>query len=130
VGPRAGDAGRPGHPRRDPHDALAGAVTTRTPQQYYADHGLVSYHEAGHCLVAARLGWELKGGRIGYGRDEGSPTMARPYTDPWERLCVLVAGEMAERVSVSWNDRLANLSAGDDQRGIRDALAELGWPDA
>jgi hypothetical protein len=98
--------------------------------RYYADHTLVEYHEAAHALTAVRLGWQLKAVRVGYARDSGETRMARPYFDAYERLCVLVAGGLGERSAPSWDDRLANMSAGDDERGIRDALAELGWSDA
>jgi hypothetical protein len=105
-------------------------VTPATLERYYRSHVLVEWHEAAHVVVAHSLGWQVESVEVGYARDSGVTRMVRAYSDPWERLCVLVAGGLGERRSLAWDDRLADLSAGDDQRGIEDALAELGWRSA
>jgi hypothetical protein len=105
-------------------------VTPATLERYYRDHVLVEWHESGHVVAAHALRWKVEAVEVGYARDSGETRMVRGYTDPWERLCVLVAGGLGERRSPAWDDRLADLSAGDDQRGIEEALAELGWRSA
>jgi hypothetical protein len=106
-------------------------VSTAALEAYYRNHVVVEWHEAGHALVAASFGWQVDRVEVGFARDSGLTWMVRGYTDPWERLCVLVAGRVGERRAPAWDARLAALGAGDDdQAGIADALSELGWRSA
>jgi ATP-dependent Zn protease len=108
-------------------------VSTSDLERYYIDHGLVAYHESGHVLVAHHFRWAIARVEIGMLPDHGETQMTRGYFDPFERLCVQLAGVMAERCSHSWDDALTGPSgaaASDDQRGIEQALHELGWRSA
>jgi hypothetical protein len=93
---------------------------------YRDTRGLVEYHEAAHTLVAHRLRLPIRRVEIGRVCDSGYTQLARSVYDPHKRLCVLVAGRIGERLAPAWDDRLDGLSAGDDERGIADTLAELG----
>jgi hypothetical protein len=106
-------------------------VTPAALARQYRSSVIVEWHEAGHGVTAHALGWQVGAVEVGFARDSGCTSMVRGYTDPWERLCVLVAGRMGERRAPAWDERLAGLGgADDDQAGIAAALSELGWRSA
>jgi hypothetical protein len=86
---------------------------------------LVAWHEAGHALVTHRRGRRIKRVQASYARDPGE-TRIHPIYDPLDRALVLLAGERAERRSVSWEPDFEELNgSADDRRGLVLALEEL-----
>jgi hypothetical protein len=102
-------------------------MTVDLEATYRSTRGLVEHHEAAHALVAHHLRLPLARVQVGMARESGYCQLGRGVTDPWKRLCVLVAGSMGERLAPAWDHRLDRLSAGDDQQGIDDALTDLDW---
>jgi hypothetical protein len=91
----------------------------------YAATPLVAWHEAGHALVTHRRGRRVEQVQASYARDSGE-TRIHPIYDPLDRALVLLAGERAERRSVSWEPDFEELNgSADDRRGLVLALEEL-----
>jgi hypothetical protein len=90
------------------------------------DGPLVSYHEAGHAVIAHRLGRRVERLSVGMLRDTGETRIAATY-DPHVQALVFLAGERAEMRCISWLPGFTDLHRGsEDRRGADAALASLG----
>ena len=106
-------------------------MTPETLARRYAAGPLVAWHEAGHAVIAHRLGYRVERVHVAYARDQGQTDIAPAY-DPLNRALITLAGERAERRSVSWLDGIEALGGGaDDRRALQLALEELDdWSEA
>ena len=101
-------------------------MTPATLERRYRAAPLVAHHEIGHAIIAYRLRRRVDRIVVGHARDSGQ-TDIQPTYDPYTRARILLAGERAERRSISWLDGFHDLHRGsEDRRGVDDALAELG----
>jgi hypothetical protein len=97
-----------------------------TLERLWVGGDLLRWHEAGHVTVAAGLGYEVRGVELGLVRDHGATSVV--IADPWDQLAVFLAGRLAERRSLCWQDELAPLSddpRSPDGQGIERALGYL-----
>jgi hypothetical protein len=101
-------------------------VTPATLQRRYTAGPLVAYHEAGHALIAHRLGRKVRRVVVGHARDSGQTDIV-PTWDLHDAAMIFLAGEVAERFSISWLDGFDDLHQGsEDRMGAAAALVDLG----
>jgi hypothetical protein len=100
-------------------------VSPATLERRYAAGPLVAYHEAGHAIIAHRLGRRVERVALGFVRDSGQTDLQPTYL-PRSRALIALAGERAERRCLSWLDEFTDLHHGSEDRRVADeALAEL-----
>jgi hypothetical protein len=99
-------------------------VSPETLARRYAAGPLVAFHEAGHAVVAHRLGYRVERVHVGYARDSGQTDIAPAY-NPLRRALITLAGDRAERRSVSWLPGMEALGGDDDRRQLQLARDEL-----
>jgi hypothetical protein len=101
-------------------------VTPETLARRYMAGPLVSFHEAGHCLIAHRLGRQVERVHVGFARDQGATRFVSEIYNPEHRALVLLAGERAERRSFSWLPDFERLDGSrEDREGLAWAMKEL-----
>ena len=100
-------------------------MSPATLARRYQAANLVGWHEAGHALVAHLRGRQVERVHVGYARDSGETSIASAIYDPLDRALVLLAGDRAERRSVSWLSGMEALGGGDDRAQLALALEEL-----